>query len=150
MIITIDTSKDSVADIRKAILLLEQIAGGYSSSSSSANSYLNPNGVQSNSSSGWAVNQGFGASNYSSNADSANSSSSFSQNQQPINQQSASASQQTANDGFAAMFGGMEVLPVSNQTPSQITPTSQQITQTYSDSGRLPKKQTTYDFETYE
>ncbi len=119
MIITIDTSKDSQEDIRKAIALLQQIAHGASSQSGQSYGHNPP------------VNSAFDFSTP--------SSSSYSQ---------SSANSPQPDNGFAAMFGDMgsssNQTPVtsslSNQPLSNVAASNQTST---------PKKKEKYDFETY-
>lgn len=123
MIITIDTTKDSQEDIRKAIALLQQIAHG-NSNQSNQNYGHNP-----------PVNSAFDFSTP--------SSSSNGYNQAPV-------SSQPADNGFAAMFGDMGssnssqvqvTSSLSNQPLSNVAATSQTST--------APKKKERFDFETY-
>lgn len=119
MIITIDTTKDSQADIQKAIALLQQIANG-SYQNYSNNSYQNQNAP---------VNSAFDWSTPSSNSQSAPQSSSA-----PVN-------------GFAAMFDDANVNSTPSITSYSGQPLTNVAAQ--STSNPVPKKREKYDFETY-
>ncbi len=156
MIITIDTSKDSLADIRRAIALLQQIAsdGVYLSSG-----YLsvNPNS-----------NQGY-VNPFTSPLPSSQNNLQMLSHSNQLNQSNVSAqSSSSAADGFAAMFGDNS--PVYSQPPSSAQQ-SPSASSPYSQSsqglplpsiiglptpnrksdgdGAIPPKRNVYEFDTY-
>jgi len=144
MIITIDTSKDSVNDIKKAIALLQQIAGD----SASYNSYGNTNNNTYNNASNSYANP------FSSPLP---SSSNYSNSQNPTQTTSQSVQSQNASDGFMAMFGDVPTNSNSSVQTQNSTNSAQPlpsiiglpVQEKTTNADGTPKKRVAYEFDTY-